>query len=117
MNKGWVYDPHSGGNKIPANVRDQICNEIERYASKQSWNLEAQLKVKFSGCFCYLATISSDSEGPMPLCRLRYFSKDRWSLALFMYSSEKYEPSCLYSGKMVGCLKESLESCKDFVVI
>ena len=34
MKKVWVYDPHSGGVKIPQAVRDGTRNRILAYAEK-----------------------------------------------------------------------------------
>ncbi len=36
---------------------------------------------------------------PIHLCRLRYFADDKWSLALYLYSHERYEPSVYVTGE------------------
>jgi hypothetical protein len=39
---------------------------------------------------------------PIHLCRLRYFAEDRWSMAFFTYSNERYEPSVFANGSFHG---------------
>jgi len=36
---------------------------------------------------------------PLHLCRLRHFGPDRWSLAFYTYSQERYEPAFFGSGE------------------
>jgi hypothetical protein len=47
---------------------------------------------------------------PLHLCRLRYFGdEDRWSLAFFTYSHERYEPCVFDSGEFHGTPEEALD--------
>ena len=39
---------------------------------------------------------------PTQLCRLRYFGDDKWGLAFYAYSSEKYELSVFPDGSFTG---------------
>ena len=45
----------------------------------------------------------------MPVCRLRHFRIDNWSIALYSYGLDKYEPCILDSGKWDGSLEEALK--------
>ena len=38
----------------------------------------------------------------MELCRLRFFDRDRWSLALFSYAHEGYDPAVFGDGEFFG---------------
>jgi hypothetical protein len=47
---------------------------------------------------------------PTHLVRLRYFgADDRWSLAFYTYSNERYEPCVLRSGEFLGTPEEALD--------
>jgi hypothetical protein len=46
---------------------------------------------------------------PTRLCRLRYFGPDRWSVAFFTYSHERYEPTFFASGEQFGTPEERLD--------
>jgi hypothetical protein len=46
---------------------------------------------------------------PTHLCRLRHFGPDRWSVAFFTYSNERYEPCFFQSGKPFGTPEEALD--------
>jgi hypothetical protein len=46
---------------------------------------------------------------PTHLCRLRHFGSDRWSVAFFTYSHERYERCFLRSGEMIGTPEEGLD--------
>ena len=51
---------------------------------------------------------------PIPLCRLRHYSQDCWSLAMYMYSSEKYETSVFASGDFWGKAEDGFELAAGF---
>jgi hypothetical protein len=40
---------------------------------------------------------------------LRYVGQDRWSVAFYTYSHNRYEPCVFDSGKMVGTPEEGLD--------
>ncbi|HLB48528.1 MAG TPA: hypothetical protein VJL59_16095 [Anaerolineales bacterium] len=52
--KQWVFDPHSGGQKIPEAVKVEITRRIERVAEKQFKGFFLRLDVRFKGQFCYI---------------------------------------------------------------
>jgi hypothetical protein len=66
--------------------------------------------VWFKGSFCYIDAQEADLSEPLHLCRLRYAgSPDRWALAFYTYSHEKYEPCVFMSGDFSGTPEEALE--------
>ena len=111
----WVYDPHSGGLKIPPHIHETICKQAEAYAQTRLWYPRIQLKLRFKTQFCYIDTIEEGDNRLFPLCRLRHFKSD-WSLALFTYSNDRYEPCLLSNGKWTGTLEEGLATCEHFIV-
>lgn len=122
--KEWGYDPHIGGVKIPEHVKRDVETRIQRCAEKHYHGKYTRIDVRFRGQFCYidactdpsvprnwpLTGISETKEEhiarrrhiPWHLCRLRYLGDDRWSLAFFLYSQMKYEPSFFSNGKPDG---------------
>lgn len=113
--KQWVYDPHSGGNKIPKNIHEKLCKDIEAFACMRPWYPRIQIRPRFKGQFCYIETIETGNEDPLPLCRLRYLTNG-WSLALFMYGNDRYMPCSFSKGKLEGTLEEALVICEPFII-
>jgi hypothetical protein len=114
----WVYDPHSGGVKIPTAVRERTEKRIQDYAAAHYAGTYTRLDVRFRGALCYIDAYTEPHEPspdllritgesreqflerlantPVHLCRLRYFGDvEAWSMAFFSYSNEKYEP-CVF---------------------
>ena len=46
---------------------------------------------------------------PIHLCRLRHFNTDRWSLAFYAYSHERYEPCIFPGGDWFGTPEEGFD--------
>lgn len=112
VQKYWVYDPQSGGQKIPPDVQKQTYDRIMAHARKIRPKQADSLRIHFKSHFCYIDFLEkvSGRTVPMQLCRLRYFGKpDEWSMAFFTYSHEKYEPCLFASGKWLGTPEESFE--------
>lgn len=128
----WVYDPHSGGVKIPERVKARTRQRILDYATYHYAGKFTRLDIRFRGQFCYIDAYTKPdvrpdfpppgwpesretylerlSNTPTHLCRLRYFGdEEAWSLAFFAYSSEKYEPSVFHSGSMHGTPEEAFD--------
>ena len=127
----WVYDPHSGGVKIPPTTKDETERRIRAYANRHYAGKFARIDVRFRGELCYIDAFLEPAEPdakfldilgetreqylermrnePVHLVRLRHFTKDRWSVGFFAYSSEKYEPAMLPSGKWEGTPEEGFE--------
>lgn len=112
----WVYDLHSGGNKIPSNIKQKVYDQIESYERKRPWYPKISLKLRFKNQFCYIDTVHDGDTHTFQLCRLRYFDKDSWSLALFTYSHEKYEPCVFFDGEMEGTVEAALKICEPFII-
>ncbi len=128
----WVYDPHSGGVKIPAAVRQRTERRIRSYAEAHYAGKFTRLGIRFRGVFCYIDAYTEPTEPseslllitgetreqylercrniPLHLCRLRYFKEERWSMAFFTYSNEKYEPSVFNTGSFEGTPEEGFET-------
>jgi hypothetical protein len=131
MARSWVFDPHSGGNKIPDAVRRDTVARLERYAAEHYAGKYTRLDVRFRGALCYVDAFVEPEEpspdlltalketreqhlerlrpAPLHLCRLRYFSKDRWSLAFYTYSNERYEPCVFRNGTFFRTPEEAFE--------
>jgi len=128
--RAWVYDPHSGGTKIPDSLKEPIRRRILAHAEKRYGGRYARLDIRFKGALCYIdAYTEPDTRGtpwkasgetreqfverqrntPTHLCRLRYGGQDRWSVAFFTYSHERYEPSFFASGEQLGTPEEGLD--------
>jgi hypothetical protein len=112
----WVYDPHSGGVKISPKIHEVICKQVESFARARPWYPKIQLKARFKSQLCYIGTIEEGDDRLFPLCRLRHFTLDSWSLALFTYSNEKYQPCVFQDGTQTGTIEEALRICEPFII-
>jgi hypothetical protein len=129
----WVYDPHSGGMKIPERVQQRTRQRILVYAEQHYAGKYTRLDVRFRGQFCYIDAYTEphvppdfpppnwpesreeDRERlrntPTHLCRLRYFEdEDRWSMAFYTYSHETHEPCFFDTGSDHGTPEEAFET-------
>lgn len=126
----WVYDPHSGGVKIPERVKQDTRRRLLAHAEKHYAGRYTRLDIRFKGPFCYIdaycepaapaSTWTDKTETreqflerlrntPTHLCRLRHFAADRWSVAFYTYSHETYEPTFLPSGEAEGRPEEGFD--------
>ena len=117
----WVSDPHSGGNKIPEAVRRDTVARLEKHAATHFAGRYTRLDIRFRGPLCYIDAFTEPVEPsdalleatrelePDHLCRLRYFDGDRWSLAFYTYSNEKYTPCAFGNGTFFGTPEEALD--------
>ncbi len=112
----WYYDPHSGGTKIPVHLQDKFRKQAEAFAKDRPWAEQFRLVVRFRNQFCYLEAQRMDEEKPTPLARLRYFRGNAWSLALFLWSHEKYEPCLFHTGQPEGTMEEAIETSEPFLI-
>ncbi len=128
----WVYDPHAGGVKISAAVRERTENRIRAYARQHYAGKYLRLDIRFRGALCYIDAFKEPEppsrellklrgetkeqamkrmrDHPIHLCRIRHFSEDRWSFAFYTYSNEKYSPCVFSSGSFEGTPEEAFES-------
>lgn len=136
--KVWSYDPHSGGINIPISVRERTRKRILDYATKNYSGKFIRIDVRFRNQLCYIdayqeANVSSDFDPivfgesreeymervrniPTHLGRIRYFGdEERWTLAFYTYSNEKYEPSVFNNGSFHGTPEEAFETCSVYL--
>jgi len=134
----WVYDPHSGGTKIPKAVQERTRSRILAYAEKRYSGKYTRIDVRFRGQLCYIdayrepyvpprfnSKLYGESRDehierlrntPTHLGRLRYFGdENRWSLAFYTYSHEKYEPTFFDTGNDQGTPEEAFETCAVYL--
>jgi hypothetical protein len=133
MRKTGVYSPHSGGKGIPPPVQERTRRRILEYAKKHYSGKYTRIDVRFHGKFCYVDAYTEPfvpqrfnsklygesreehierlRNTPTHLCRLRYFGdEDRWSMAFYTYSNERYEPSIFNNGSFQGTPEEAFET-------
>ncbi|HTS31664.1 MAG TPA: hypothetical protein VMH81_37595 [Bryobacteraceae bacterium] len=104
----WVYNPHTGGKRIPPAVKSRTARRILNYAAKHYAGKFARIEIDgYSGPDLPRGRRPPAGEtreqwterlrnAPLHLCRIRYFgNEDRWSFAWYTYAHEKYEPSFL----------------------
>jgi hypothetical protein len=107
----WYFHPHTGGKKIPPLVQERIRRRILTYAEAKYRGRYTRLDIRFRGALCYIdAYIDPGDPYPTHLCRIRYFGDDnRWSLAFYTYSHEKYEPCVFMNGDWMGTPEEAFD--------
>ncbi len=132
--KIWVHDPQVGGKKIPDAIKPRIRQRILMHAKKHHAKKYNRIEVWFRGKFCYIDAytepfvspeynpelyggksrkerIAELREIPTHLCRLRYFGdEDRWSMAFYTYSHEKYEPCFFNNGAWHGTPEKAFDT-------
>jgi hypothetical protein len=129
----WVFDPNSGGKKIPEAVRLRTEQRLRRYAEEHFAGRYTRLDIRFRGQFCYIDAYQEPeplgSNWPPPdwpetreemmerlratpthLCRLRYFGDDRWGYAFYTYSNERYELSVFPNGEFFGVPEDAFQA-------
>ena len=124
----WVCDPDAGGVKIPEALKSEVRRRIEAYAAEHFAGHYTRLDIRFRAQFCYVGAFTEPATGPgtiggetyeqrvqrlretpMQLCRLRHFSRDRWSCGFFKYSDMKYELCMTASGDFICTPEEGFE--------
>src|ERR1041385_5461374 len=65
----WVYDPHSGGVKIPPAVRARTEQRIWKYAETHYAGKFVRLDVRFRGALCYIDAYTEPQEPTPDLLR------------------------------------------------
>jgi hypothetical protein len=125
----WVFDPNSGGKKIPPALQIVVEKRLQKVAEEQFKGHYTRLDIRFRGQFCYIDAYTEPKtsenwpppdwpetreeylerlrNAPVHLCRLRYFGEDRWGFAFFTYSNEKYELSIYPDGQFLGTPEEA----------
>ncbi|MFQ5808003.1 MAG: hypothetical protein ACE5JM_00160 [Armatimonadota bacterium] len=126
----WVYDPHSGGTKIPEALKLDIEQRILACAEQHFAGKYTRIDVRFRGKFCYIDAyrepvvapnwppswrsetreeyIERIRNTPTHLCRLRYLGREAgWSWAFYTYSNERYEPAVFEDGSWTGAPEDA----------
>lgn len=133
--KGWVFNPTRGGQDIPEAVRERLRKRILARADKHPGKSFARVEVYFRGRFCYIDAFqepTSPNRGllaalgetkaqymerlrstPTHLCRLRYFSEGRWSMAIYTHSQERYETAVFPDGEFMGTPEQAFDLCAE----
>jgi hypothetical protein len=132
LRKIWGRSLNSRGGKIPVHVQEETRNRILAYAEKNYSGKFTRIDVRFRGAFCYIDAyteldVSLDfneklygqtcqehierlRNTPTHLCKLRYFGdENKWSLAFYTYSNEKYELCLFNNGTFYGTPEEGFE--------
>ncbi len=89
-----------------------VSDRINAYAARKLRDQCDQVIVRFRGALCYVDADQKQPDGRVfrfPLCRLRHFDEDRWSIALYTFSHERYEPCILPSGEWIAPLEDCLD--------
>jgi len=79
----WVYDPHSGGVKIPPAVKQRTEQWIRSYADAKYAGKFTRLGIRFHGAFCYIDAYTEPMEPSASLLqaldetREQYFERCR----------------------------------------
>lgn len=122
--KRWVFNPNSGGTKIPDTIKYDIEKRINNIADENFKGKYTSLDIRFHGQFCYIDAFIEPEVGenwpsedmhetreehierlrniPLHLCRLRYRGKEKWGFSFFSYSNEKYEVATFPDGEFFG---------------
>jgi hypothetical protein len=99
----WMFDPDSGGKKIPLAVQTDIQKRIQNVAEEQFQDRYTCLDIRFRSQFCYVDAyvqpktsenwpppdwpetreeyLERMRKTPVHLCLLRYFGSDEWGSA------------------------------------
>lgn len=106
----WHYNPHADGKAISPQAQIRVRSRIIAYAAKTYSGRYDRLDVRFRGALCYIDAHLESSAQPVHLVRLRYFGDDdRWSLAFYTYSHERYEPCMFPDGSSQGTPEDALD--------
>ena len=129
--KRWVYDPDSGGVRIPDRTRAETERRILAYAAEHFAGRYTRLDIRFRGQFCYVDAFTEPvltpgwppadwpetreemaerlRNTPTHLCRLRYFGPNNWSFGFYTYSNDRYELAMFPSGSFSGTPEEAFQ--------
>ena len=106
----WVYNPHTGGKKVPPAVQERIRARVLAHAEKHYAGQYDRLDVRFRGALCYIDAFRDASPHALHLVRLRFNGdEERWSLAFYTYSHEKYEPTFFADGGDRGTPEDAFD--------
>ena len=137
----WVFDPDSGGVRIPEAVKQRTTNRIERFAAEHFAGRYERLEIRFRGQFCYIDAytepvllgdnwppadwpetreeyLARQRDIPTHLCRLRYFGNEEgWGFAFYTYSNERYQLAVFPSGEFSGPPEEAFRASSGYLSV
>ena len=124
-------DPHTGSRPIPEAVQNAVRLRILNHAREHYTGKYRKIEVRFNGALCYVDAYQEPSPGsdgvaaltgetpaefaermrntPVHLVRLRHFDENRWSLAFYTYSNERYEPCFYPNGESFGTVEQAFD--------
>lgn len=105
----WVMNPHTGGVPLTPSAKAEAERRLRAHGERCYAGKYRRLDIRFRGALCYISAVTAESDLPMNLCRIRHFATDRWSVAFYAYSSEKYEPSFFANGTFFGTPEEGFD--------
>lgn len=111
--KKWIFVEKA--KKIPELEKAEIQERAQAFAKTRFWNSKFELQLRFRGQFCYIDSIEKKEHFVSPLCRLRYYGKNKWSLAFYTYSNDRYEECWFSNGEEKGTLEEAIEICEGYL--
>lgn len=92
---------------IPDQARTRLEQRLQARRSER-WSALQELTVRYRGDHAYVT--GTDSDGPLPLCRLHYTgSPDHWGFACYLASKDGYEESILPTGSFTGTPEQALD--------
>jgi len=89
-----------------------VTQRIRAHVTR-GWPHLGEPVVHHRGQFCYVSAILPGHHEPSPILRLRYQgSADRWAIAIYLYSSERYTESELPTsfGPKTGTPEQGIDS-------
>ena len=106
----WHYNPHVGGKKLSPVIQERTRARILAHAAKQYAGRYDRIDVRFRGALCYVDAYTDGSGFPTHLVRLRFNGdEERWTVAFFTYSHEKYEPTFFADGDDHGTPEDAFD--------
>ena len=112
--KVWQFNPHAGGRSIPESVRRATTAGIIEHGNRYFAGRYAEIVTRYRAQFCYVdanlePTPPAAGSNSLQLCRLRFLGPDRWSLAVYSYAHERFEPSVFADGEFVGRAEDGFD--------
>jgi len=130
--KTWTYAPNASGKKIPPHLQATVRERIQRHAQARCAGSYERLDIRFRGDCCYIDAYEKPPEPnlrllkitgetadefkermgntPLHLCRLRYYGDlEKWGLAFYTYSHERYELTTFPSGEFSGTVEAGFD--------
>jgi hypothetical protein len=92
-------------------IRSAVTRRIIAHVAR-GWPYLGEPVVRHRGQFCYVSAVMPGRREPTPILRLRYQgSADRWAIAIYLASSDRYTESELpaWFGPKTGTPEEGID--------